>query len=29
MICAEWLAQDYTLGDLWQKNVYGGGISHE
>ncbi len=25
----EWLGQDYTLGDLWQKNVYGGGISHE
>jgi predicted ATPase len=25
----EWLAQDYTLGDLWQKNVYGGGVSHE
>jgi predicted ATPase len=21
----EWLAQDYTLGELWQKNVYGGG----
>ena len=25
----EWLGQDYTLGDLWQKNVYGGGITHE
>jgi predicted ATPase len=25
----EWLGQDYTLGDLWQKNVYGGGIAHE
>jgi predicted ATPase len=25
----EWLGQDYTLGDLWQKNEYGGGISHE
>jgi predicted ATPase len=26
---AAWLAEDYTLGDLWQKNVYGGGITHE
>ncbi len=25
----EWLVQDYTLADLWQKNVYGGGISHD
>jgi predicted ATPase len=25
----EWLKEDYTLGELWQKNVYGGGISHE
>ena len=25
----EWLAQDYTLGELWQKNVYGGGPTHE
>jgi predicted ATPase len=26
---AAWLAEDYTLGDLWQKNVYGGGLVHE
>lgn len=26
---AAWLAEDYTLGDLWQKNVYGGGPVHE
>jgi predicted ATPase len=26
---ASWLAEDYTLGELWQKNVYGGGPSHE
>ncbi len=25
----EWLAQEYTLGDLWQKNVYGGGPVRE
>ena len=25
----EWLQQDYTLGDLWQKNVYGGGPAYE
>jgi predicted ATPase len=24
-----WLEQDYTLGDLWWKNVFGGGPSHE
>jgi predicted ATPase len=24
-----WLAEEYTLGDLWQKNVYGGGPVHE
>jgi predicted ATPase len=24
-----WLAEDYTLGELWQKNVYGGGPVHE
>lgn len=24
-----WLVEDYTLGDLWQKNVYGGGPVHE
>lgn len=24
-----WLAEEYTLGDLWQKNVYGGGPAHE
>lgn len=24
-----WLEQDYTLGELWQKNVYGGGPTHE
>ena len=23
-----WL-QDYSLGELWQKNVYGGGPVHE
>ena len=26
---AAWLAEDYTLGDLWQKDVYGGGLAHE
>lgn len=26
---AAWLAEDYTLGELWQKNVYGGGPVHE
>ena len=25
----EWMTEDYTLADLWQKNVYGGGPSHE
>jgi len=25
----EWMTDDYTLSDLWQKNVYGGGPSHE
>ncbi len=25
----EWLAAEYTLGDLWQKNVYGGVPTHE
>ncbi len=25
----EWLAQEYTLGDLWQKNIYGGGPTCE
>lgn len=24
-----WLDEDYTLGELWQKNVYGGGLAHE
>jgi len=24
-----WLTEEYTLGDLWQKNVYGGGPVHE
>jgi predicted ATPase len=24
-----WLAEEYTLGELWQKNVYGGGPVHE
>jgi predicted ATPase len=24
-----WLSEEYTLGDLWQKNVYGGGPVHE
>ncbi len=24
-----WLDEQYTLGDLWQKNVYGGGPVHE
>ena len=24
-----WLNEEYTLGDLWQKNVYGGGPVHE
>ena len=26
---AAWHAEDYTLGDLWQKNVYGEGLVHE
>ena len=26
---AAWLAEDYTLGELWQKNVYGGGPVYE
>jgi predicted ATPase len=25
----EWMTEDYTLSDLWQKNVYGGGPAHE
>lgn len=25
----EWLNEEYTLGDLWQKNVYGGGPVHD
>ena len=25
----DWMTDDYTLSDLWQKNVYGGGPSHE
>lgn len=25
----EWLAAEYTVGDLWQKNVYGGVPAHE
>ncbi len=25
----DWMTEDYTLADLWQKNVYGGGPSHE
>jgi predicted ATPase len=24
-----WLEDEYTLGDLWQKNIYGGGPVHE
>ncbi len=24
-----WMDEEYTLGDLWQKNVYGGGPVHE
>jgi predicted ATPase len=24
-----WLDEEYSLGDLWQKNVYGGGPVHE
>lgn len=24
-----WLEAEYTLGELWQKNVYGGGPAHE
>jgi predicted ATPase len=24
-----WFDEEYTLGDLWQKNVYGGGPMHE
>jgi predicted ATPase len=26
---AAWLAEDYTLGELWQKNVYGGRLVYE
>ncbi len=26
---AVWLDEEYTLGELWQKNVYGGGPVHE
>jgi predicted ATPase len=28
-VLAQWLSQDYTLGELWIKNVLGGGPQHE